>query len=188
MRRRIKKLSLAMALAAIAGVAVGQVAQRRRDAELDSARIAVRADQLRPEAAIDFALPALGGGTLHLGELKGKVLLVTFWATWCPPCRAEEPSLRRLTRRFSPESFQLVTVSVDEDWDAVDRFFAGRKPPYAVALDRDSAVARSWGTSRFPESYVLDARGNLRLKFVGARDWTDLDTLTLLHSLGAQGL
>ena len=183
MGRRSLAIGLALALAA---VSVGLLAQRRRDADL--ARIAAGADELAPAAASSFVLPSLGGGTVALQQFRGKVLVVTFWATWCPPCRAEEPSLRKLARRFSPESFQLLAVSVDDDWESVDRFFAGRKPPYAVALDRDASVARSWGTTQFPESYVVDARGNLRLKLVGARDWTGLDTLALLHGLGAQGL
>ena len=183
MGRRSVAIGLALALAA---VSVGLLAQRRRDADL--ARIAAGADEIAPAAASGFVLPSLGGGTVALHQFRGKVLVVTFWASWCPPCRAEEPSLRRLTRRFSPESFQLLAVSVDDDWESVERFFAGRKPPYAVALDRDASVARSWGTTRFPESYVVDARGNLRLKFVGPRDWADLDTLALLHGLGAQGL
>ena len=184
--RRIVQLGVGLTLVVFASVAV--VKRKERAADLARARSAAHAEELPPEAAIDFALPALGGGTLDLKELKGKVVLVTFWATWCPPCREEEPSLRRLTRRFSSESFQLIAVSVDDDWDPVTRFFSGARPPYAVALDRDATVARSWGTSRFPESYVIDARGNLRLKFVGSRDWTDLDALALLHGIGAQGL
>src|SRR6185295_18110482 len=105
MGRRSVAIGLALALVA---VSVGLLAQRRRDADL--ARIAAGADEIAPAAASGFVLPSLGGGTVALHQFRGKVLVVTFWASWCPPCRAEEPSLRRLTRRFSPESFQLLAV------------------------------------------------------------------------------
>ena len=181
---------LKWSLAVYLVVAVGTVAARKVSletiSELEQARATLDARELPREAAIAFALPMRDGETLDFEQLKGKVVLVTFWTSWCPPCRAEEPSLRELATMFSRDSFQLVAVSADEGWDAVDKFFAGRKPPYSVALDRGAIVSRSWGTTKFPESYLVDASGNLRLKFAGPRDWTDLDVLTLLQELGAR--
>ena len=180
------KWSLAVCLV----VAVGTFAARKISLEtisvLEQSRATLDARELPREAAIAFALPMRDGETLDFEQLKGKVVLVTFWTSWCPPCRAEEPSLRELATMFSRDSFQLVAVSADDGWDAVDKFFAGRKPPYSVALDRGAIVSRSWGTTKFPESYLVDASGNLRLKFAGPRDWTDLDVLTLLQELGAR--
>jgi len=79
-----------------------------------------------------------------------------------------------------------VAISVDDGWDLVDKFFGADNPPYSVLLDRGAVVSRAWGTTRFPESYVVDAGGNLRLKFTGPRDWTDPNVLTLLQRLGAR--
>ena len=186
--RWLRKGLLVVAVAAAGTWAAGKIEQQRRTGELELARSAAGADELSPGPAIPFELPVRGGGTLHLGQLKGKVVLVTFWASWCPPCRAEEPSLRKLARRFSRDSFAVVAISVDDDWATVEEFFAGVRPPYTVALDRGALVSRSWGTTSFPESYVVDANGNLRLKFVGPRDWTALHTLRLLQGMGAQGL
>ncbi len=183
--RRLTVGLLLFALAPLATVTVSKIVQHWTG-EFDRARRALKADELPRAPAAGFTLPARGGGTLDLAQLKGKVVLVNFWATWCPPCRTEEPSLRELARRLSPESFQLVAVSVDDDWDPVDKYFGGGKPPYLVALDRGAAVSRAWGTTRFPESYLVDAGGNLRLKFVGARDWTDANVLKMLRSLGAR--
>jgi len=177
---------LAVCLLAAAGTVATIKVYRNGIGELERARRFLQADELPREAPVAFTLPMRGGDTLDLAQLKGKVVLVTFWASWCPPCRAEEPSLRELATMFSRDSFQLVAVSADDGWDAVDRFFAGRKPPYSVLLDRGARVSRSWGTTRFPESYLVDASGNLRLKFAGPRDWTNLEVLTLLQELGAR--
>jgi thiol-disulfide isomerase/thioredoxin len=173
-----------LALSAAGAVTASSVA-RRASGEFERARSAVDADELSADAASTFALPARGGGTLDLAQLRGKVLLVTFWATWCPPCRVEEPSLRELARSLSPDSFQLLAISVDDGWDPVDRFFGAANPPYSVLLDRGAVVSRTWGTTRFPESYIVDPSGNLRLKFAGPRDWTDPNVLMLLQRLGA---
>jgi thiol-disulfide isomerase/thioredoxin len=111
---------LAAALSAFATAASIEVVRQRRSAELERIRTAVGAEELPPAAPLSFALPERGGGTLDLAQLKGKVVVVTFWASWCPPCRADEPSLRKLSRRFSRDSFQLVAVSVDDGWAPVD--------------------------------------------------------------------
>ena len=184
LKARFVVFALAAAAAAAVAVAASSAAQHW-SGEFERARSAVDADELSAEGASTFALPARAGGTVDLAQLKGKVLLVTFWATWCPPCRVEEPSLRELARSFSPDSFQLVAISVDDGWDPVDKFFGAVNPPYSVLLDRGAVVSRAWGTTRFPESYVVDASGNLRLKFVGPRDWTEPNMLTLLQRLGA---
>ena len=177
--------SFTVCVLAVATVAAGKLIPNPIG-EVERARRALEAEELPRQPAMVFALPARDGKTLDFAQFKGKVVLVTFWTSWCPPCRAEEPSLRELATMFSRNSFQLLAVSADDGWDAVDKFFAGRKPPYSVVLDRGAVVSRSWGTTRFPESYLVDASGKLRLKFAGPRDWTDLDVLTLLQGLGAR--
>src|SRR5713226_6071056 len=148
--------------------------------------IAIDADELRATPAPAFSLPDRDGKPVDLSAYRGKVVLLNFWATWCPPCRDEEPSLRKLTGAMDPGTFQLVAVSVDEGgWPAIDKFFGSNRPPYAVALDHEARISQIYGTTKFPESYLIDSSGTLRLKFIGPRNWTDPAVFTLLSSYGA---
>jgi len=113
-------------------------------------------------------------------------VLVNFWATWCPPCREEMPSLARLAQSFDPGTFEVVTVSVDDGWEPIEKFLSTPKTPYRVVLDLGAKVSRTYGTTKFPESYLLDRDGRLRLKFVGPRNWMDPHVATLLEGFGAR--
>ena len=182
--RWLKEAFVAFALIAIAFVAVSKAVQHF-GGKANRAAGAMDADQLRATAAPSFSLPDRDGKPVDLSAYRGKVVLLNFWATWCPPCRDEEPSLRRLASAMDPGKFQLVAVSVDEDgWPAIDKFFGGNRPPYAVALDQNARISRVYGTTRLPESYLIDSSGTLRLKFIGPRNWTDPAAFTLLASYG----
>jgi thiol-disulfide isomerase/thioredoxin len=183
--RWLKESFVAFAVAAVAAVGASKAVQHFGGAA-DRAKTVLDADELSGQPAFPFQLPARGGGTLDLSTLKGKLVLVNFWATWCEPCRAEEPSLQKLARSLEPGTFQLVAVSVDDGWAPVEKFFGGATPAYQVALDAGAAVSQRYGTIKFPESYLLDQRGNLKLKFVGPRNWTDPSVVTLLESMGAR--
>lgn len=137
-------------------------------------------------AAPAVTLDMLDGGTGRLADLKGRVVLVNFWATWCPPCREEMPSLTRLAQSFDPQTFEVVTVSVDEGWEPIDKFLSSQKTPFRVALDEGAKISRTYGTTKFPESYLLDRDGKVRLKFVGPRNWMDPNVATLLEQYGAR--
>lgn len=183
--RWMKEAFVAFAAAVLAVIAASKVVQHR-GGEGERARALLEADELDGRPAFPFQLPARGGGTLDLSQLRGKVVLVNFWASWCQPCREEEPSLQALAAALPKGSFEVVAVSVDDGWSPVDQFFGGKNPAYAVALDRGAAVSQRYGTRQFPESYLLDQEGHLRLKFVGPRNWTDPNVFTLLESLGVK--
>jgi thiol-disulfide isomerase/thioredoxin len=180
----VKEAFVAFAIVSIAAVAVSKVVQHTGGKVARAASL-LEADELPKTPAPSFQLPLRDGKQLDLASYKGKIVLLNFWATWCPPCRDEEPSLRKLASTMDPSKFEVVAVSVDDDWDAVDRYFAGAKPPYTVALDRGAQVSQRYGTSKFPESYLIDQSGELALKFVGPRDWTDHNVYALLSALGA---
>jgi len=112
---------------------------------------------------------------VKLSELQGKWVFVNFWATWCPPCRNEMPSMELLHRRMERDhgdKWEMVAISVDEDWSEVNRFFGETKPSFTVLWDKSKNVAtRQWGTRKFPESYLIDPQGKVVAKFVGPRDW-----------------
>ena len=183
--RWLKEAFVAFAVVAVLAVGISKSAQHFGGAT-ERARNAVEADELDGSPARAFRLPGRGGGEVDLGALRGKLVLVNFWATWCPPCREEMPSLTRLAQGFDPRSFEVVAVSVEEAWEPVDRLLGLPKTPFRVALDRGSNVSRAYGTTRFPESYLVDREGRLRLKFVGPRNWTDPQMSALLREYGAQ--
>lgn len=183
--RWLKEAFVAFAAAVLAVLLASKVVQHA-GGRGERARALLEADELDGRPAFPFQLPARGGGTLDLSQLRGKVVLVNFWASWCEPCREEEPSLQALAASLPRGSFEVVAVSVDDAWAPVDRFFGGKTPAYAVALDRGAAVSQRYGTRQFPESYLLDREGRLKLKFVGPRNWTDPNVLALLESLGVK--
>ena len=183
--RWLKEAFVAFAIVAVLAVGISKGVQHF-GAVKDRARSAVEADEMDGKPAFSFRLPARGGGEVDLSSLRGKTVLVNFWATWCPPCREEMPSLSRLAQSFDPQSFEVVTVSVDDGWEPVEKFLAAPRTPYRVVLDEGAKVSRTYGTTKFPESYLVDRDGKLRLKFVGPRNWTDPNVATLLQEFGAR--
>lgn len=127
---------------------------------------------------LDGPAPALAmmrpDGTMQsLAELRGRPVLLHFWATWCAPCRVELPKLLELGRELTRDGQgSVVAVVVDDDWPAVRRFFGAAIPPEVVALKADVAQ-RLYDVSTLPDTYLIDAEGTLRLRFRGARDWQD---------------
>lgn len=121
-----------------------------------------------------FALADEHGRTRTLADYRGKVVLLNFWASWCPPCRQEIPSMTQLAEELRGEpNFALVALSVDDDWAPVKGFFHDQAPAFQVLLDKGAKVSQSYGTSKYPESYVIDPSGKVIAKFTGPRDWTD---------------
>jgi cytochrome c biogenesis protein CcmG, thiol:disulfide interchange protein DsbE len=118
----------------------------------------------------DFTLPDLGGKMVSLQQLRGRPVLVSFFATWCPPCVEEAPSLEALARRIGDKATVLV-VSVDEDFEALKRFYAGGTSA-VVVRDESKKVPEKFGTTKFPESFLLDAGGKVRYAFINKRDWS----------------
>ncbi len=122
-------------------------------------------------AAPDFALPRLGGGEISLRELRGKVVLVNFWATWCAPCELEMPAMQRLHAALAPRGFELVAVSVDEREQDVARFRDRLGLTFPIALDARKEAAARYQSFRYPESFLVDREGVLVARYIGERDW-----------------
>lgn len=123
-------------------------------------------------AAPDFALPELGGDApLPLADLRGKVVLLNFWATWCKPCEDEMPAMERLYRDLAPRGFELLAVSVDTGVEEVAAFQERLGLSFPILLDPDRRVADAYQSYRFPESWLIDAEGMLVARFIGPREW-----------------
>jgi len=119
-----------------------------------------------------FSLPRLGDGTpLDLTRLRGRVVLLNFWATWCKPCEDEMPAMERLYRRLQGSGFELLAVSVDSDSEEVERFRERLGLSFPILLDPEQRVAGAYQTFRFPESLLIDAEGVIVERYVGPKRW-----------------
>ena len=127
----------------------------------------------KPKVAEDFALPTPDGLGFKLSEQRGKVVLVNFWATWCPPCLEEMPAMERLWRRHKDAGFVLVAISLDADPRKVPPFVSARKFSFPVALDPKMAVAEKYGVRALPSSFVIDRQGLMAGVALGPRSWDD---------------
>lgn len=121
-----------------------------------------------------FTLKDLGGREVKLADLRGKVVVLNFWATWCPPCREEIPSMMRLNQAMAGKPFQMLAVSVDEGGKgAVEAFFKQSGAMLPALLDTDQAVSKRYGLTGVPETFVIDKKGVILKKVIGAIDWSD---------------
>ena len=132
-----------------------------------------------PAKAPDTSFVLLDGSRVKTSDLRGKVVLVNFWATSCTTCVAEMPSLVATHRKFQPRGFETIAVAMQYDPPSyVLNFAQSRKLPFMVAIDNTGALATAWDDVRLtPTTYVLDKQGAIVKRFVGTPDFPDLDRL-----------
>jgi cytochrome c biogenesis protein CcmG, thiol:disulfide interchange protein DsbE len=128
----------------------------------------------------------LDGRETSLAEQRGKVVVVNFWATWCPPCVEEMPSLNRLHDALRDEGAIVVGISVDDDRDAYQRFLSEYAITFPTTLDPERHLAAAYGTSMYPETYIIDPRGRIARKIIGAQDWASEEHVSYIRSLVGQ--
>lgn len=134
--------------------------------------------------APEFRLPALDGKLLSLSDFRGKVVMVHFWATWCPPCVEEIPTLETLYRKFINKDFEILAVSVDEGGAPAVTGFADRNGlSFPLLLDPGKSISGLYGTYKFPETYLVDQQGIVRYKAIGPRDWTNPANVKVVQDL-----
>ncbi|OJW45307.1 MAG: thioredoxin [Thiobacillus sp. 65-1059] len=113
-------------------------------------------------------------GQLHdLAALKGKVVLVNFWATWCPPCRREMPSMERLAQKLRGDNFVVLAVDVGEDADTVHAFSSRMESPpsFPILLDPHGRTMQAWGVAGLPTTYLIDRQGRIVAGAIGGREF-----------------
>ncbi len=142
---------------------------------------------LAPYAApTPLALQDLNGKSHTLAAYKGKVVLVNFWATWCPPCRAEMPSIQRLKMRMAGKPFAVLAVNMAESKADIDTFLSAMQDPkldFTILRDKDGAALKAWKVFVFPTSFVLDADGKVRYSLIGSTEWDAPDTMKQIEAL-----
>ncbi len=118
-------------------------------------------------AAPEFTRPGLDGGTISLSGLRGKVVMLDFWSSWCPPCRREAPVLAQVYREYQGRNVEFVGVAVWDDGQDVLRYVREYDLPYPNVLDDKGRVAIDYGVAGIPEKYFIDESGNVVRSFVG---------------------
>ena len=134
-------------------------------------------------AAPPLDLHALDGQPLSLASLRGKVVLVNFWATWCEPCVEEMPSLQRLRERLAQRPFEILAVNHQEGRPRIRAFLDKVPVAFPIVRDTDGGVARAWKVRIFPSSFVVDSKSNVRLQLIGSIDWSTAAVMTQLEPL-----
>jgi cytochrome c biogenesis protein CcmG, thiol:disulfide interchange protein DsbE len=137
------------------------------------------------KSAVDFPL-TLAGKSERLSDLKGKVVVLNFWATWCPPCVEETPSLNRLQKYIDSRGGMVLGVSIDEDGAAYEQFLRDQNVVFPTYRDATKKTASDYGTSIFPETYIIDRHGKIARKFVGEQQWDSAEMLAYFDAVLGQ--
>lgn len=135
------------------------------------------AADVRPDTghlAPDFTLKTLDGNTVRLSELRGKkVVLINFWATWCPPCRLEMPTMQQIYSEYKDRGFEILAVNIESDAEqAISDFVKELRLTFPILLDPDMKVTRKFRVIGLPVSVLIDRQGIVRAKEIGYHDWT----------------
>jgi peroxiredoxin len=145
-----------------------------------SNQVAIEGDILAP----DFTFPGLDGKMIRLSDYKGKVVLVNIWATWCPPCVDEMPSMEKLYQKFKGENFEILAVSIDEPGlKAVAPFMKKSGLTFPALIDSEGVIKTVYGITGIPESFIIDKQGILIKKIVGPVDWAATNVFRFFSDL-----
>jgi len=134
-------------------------------------------------AAPGFELTAADGSTFRFDDMRGKPVVVNFWATWCPPCRAEMPSMQRAWQQVREEGIGVVAINVGEDRETIEQFTSEVPVDFPLPMDTDSEVVQSWPVRGLPTTFVVDPEGRLVYRAEGERDWDSAELLDLIRAL-----
>jgi len=150
----------------------------------ESSPAAKAAAPVESKPAPDITVTALNGASLKLSDLKGKVVMLNFWATWCPPCREEIPSMMKLNAAMAGKPFQMVAVSVDEGGKpAIENYFTTSKTELPAYTDPSGAASKTYGITGVPETFIIDKKGVIVKKVIGPAPWDGPEAIAFLEGL-----
>lgn len=153
-------------------------------APLHAARLLSPVDE-KP-AAPDFTLNDSNGNPVSLADFRGRVLVINFWATWCPSCRKEMPSLDRAANWLKKYDAALIAINVGEKPKQVNRYLAEEPVGFPILLDPEMKVATEWDAMRLPVTYVIDPEGRIVYRALGSREWDAPELLVPIRALGLE--
>jgi len=136
-------------------------------------------------AAPGFKLLDMDGKPVDLKALRGSIVLVNFWATWCPPCKREMPSLQRLWQKMEKSKLRVVAVNVGEDADTAFAFMGTLEnaPTFPIVFDKDSAVLHAWPVKGLPTTFLIDRSGHIVYRAIGGRNFDSPESMELIGKL-----
>jgi len=135
------------------------------------------------DSAPDFSIKADNGQTVTAADFKGKLLVLNFWATWCPPCVEETPSLSKFAAQMAPSGVVVLAISVDKDEKAYREFLARYRPAFLTARDPQAKINADYGTFKYPETYVISSSGKVLRKFISDQPWDSEKMVSDIKSL-----
>jgi thiol-disulfide isomerase/thioredoxin len=138
-----------------------------------------------PKPAPSLKLKDLDGQLHDLTQLKGKVVLINFWATWCPPCRREMPSMERLSQALAGEAFAVLAVDVGEDADTITTFTSQLDTTlnFPILLDTRSRVMQAWNVAGLPTTFLINQQGRIVASAVGGREFDHPEIIRTIREL-----
>jgi thiol-disulfide isomerase/thioredoxin len=185
----IKMFTLGLFFAAFLAAPLGaQEFDKTIAPEIKTAFSRARIPVLRARTPIiDFSASRLDGTQARLSALKGKAVFLNFWATWCPPCREEMPSMEALYQRFRGRDLELLAVDIQEDKDTVAAFMKEYGLTFPAALDSTGRISAEYGVRGIPTTFIIDRDGGIIASVVGGRDWNTQAVFAALELLISHG-
>ncbi|MDZ7803149.1 TlpA disulfide reductase family protein [Thiohalophilus sp.] len=136
-----------------------------------------------PIPAPGFTLEDMDGNTHRMEDYAGRVMVVNFWATWCPPCREEMPSMNRAWKTLKQHDIAMLGINVGEDEDTIFTFTGDYPVNFPILLDRDSSVIQAWPVRGLPTTFVVDKQGQIVYRVIGGREWDAPELVDMLIEL-----
>lgn len=135
------------------------------------------------DSAPSFAIRTDDGRTISPTNFGGKLLVLHFWATWCPPCVTEFPSLNAFQKQFAGDGVVVLGVSVDQNAKAYRDFLKRMHTSFSTARDPDARISSDYGTFQYPETYIINRDGKVVEKIISNTDWSDPERINVIRAL-----
>ena len=137
-------------------------------------------------SSIDFTLENLDGKKISLKDFRGKAVMLNFWATWCPPCRREMPSMEKLYSKIDKTKIDIVAVNIQESKSTVSEFIRKNKYTFPVLADEEGKAASIYQIRSIPTTFIIDKKGYVRAQFIGTREWDEKEITDIFNKLASE--